>query len=103
MESHSHEAQRVESSAESRHSIEVSQTQQDFTLTPPPTLVHGTRGQEPRSHSKNFKELRQLGAVDFYDTIDPVEAATWLRRTERVFGRMKYTLEEQFDFAVSLL
>ena len=58
MESQSHDAQRIEGSAESRHSLEVSQAPHGLTLTPPPTSVHGTQGQEPRSRSKNFKELR---------------------------------------------
>ena len=44
-----------------------------------------------------------MGAVEFCGTTDPAEAETWLKRTERVFGMMRCTMDEQFDFAVSLL
>ena len=44
-----------------------------------------------------------MGAIDFYGTTDPTEVETWLKRTERVLGMMRCTLEDQFDFAVSLL
>ena len=101
MESQIQDAQRIEGSAKSRHPVEVSHALQGHPH--PPESVHGTQGQEQRSRSKSFKELRQLGAVDFYGTIDPAEAETWLKRTERVFSMMRCTMEEQFDFAVSLL
>ena len=83
MVSQSHNAQRVEGSAESRQSLDVSQASHEFT--PPPTPTTGTPGYEPRSRSKDYKELRQLGALDFHGTTDPAEAETWLKRTERIF------------------
>ena len=101
MDSQEQNAQRIEGSAESRHSIGASYVLHEHT--PPPESVHRTQGQEQKSRSKNFKELHQLGAVDFHGTTDPAEAETWLKRTERVFSMMRCTLEEQFDFAVSLL
>ena len=61
------------------------------------------QGEEYRSRSEKFTELRRLGAVDFYDTTDPAEAGTWLKRTARVLGRMNCTFGEQFDLVESLL
>ncbi|WOH04359.1 hypothetical protein DCAR_0623768 [Daucus carota subsp. sativus] len=52
---------------------------------------------------RNYKELRKLGATDFYGTIDPTEAESWLKRTKRVFNMMHCGDEEKFDYAVSLL
>ena len=73
MDSQTHDAQRVEGSAESRHSLEVSQVPPGLSHTPTAS-THGTQRQEPRSRSKEIKELRQLGAVDFKGTTDPAEA-----------------------------
>ena len=101
MASESHNAQRVEGSAESRQSLDVSQASHDYT--PPPTPVSGTPGYEQRSHSKDYKELRQLGALDFHGTTDPAKAETWLKRTEKIFRQMRCSREDQLDFAVSLL
>ena len=101
MDSQEQNAQRIEESAESRRSIGASHALHE--QTPIPESVHRTPGQEQRSRSKNFKELRQLGAVDFYGTTDPAEAETWIKRTEWVFRMMRSTPDEQFDFAVSLL
>ena len=99
MESQSQDAQRTEGSAESRFSMEVSQTPHE----PTPTPVFGTPGYESRSRSKDIKELRQLGAVDFHGTTDPAEAETWLKRTERIFWLMRCTVEDRLDMAASLL
>lgn len=52
---------------------------------------------------RNYKELRKLGATDFYGTIDPAEAETWLKRTNRVLNMMQCGPVEKFDYAVSLL
>ncbi|WOG89301.1 hypothetical protein DCAR_0208538 [Daucus carota subsp. sativus] len=52
---------------------------------------------------RNYKELRKLGATDFYGTVDPTEAESWLKRTKRVFNMMHCGDEEKFDYAVSLL
>ncbi|WOH07597.1 hypothetical protein DCAR_0727029 [Daucus carota subsp. sativus] len=52
---------------------------------------------------RNYKELRKLGATDFYGTVDPTEAESWLKRTKRVFNMMHCEDEEKFDYAVSLL
>ena len=101
MASQSNNAQRVEGSAVSRQSIEVSQAPRGYT--PMPTPMTGTPGYEPRSRSKDFKELRQLGAKDFEGTTDPAEAETWLKRTKRVFTQMRCSREDQLDFIVSLL
>ena len=101
MDSHEQYAQRTEESTPPRHSTEAS-------YVPPERTPHSERLRETlerdlRSRSKNFKELRQLGVVDFHGTIDPAEAETWLKRTERVFGMMRCTVDKQYDFAVSLL
>ena len=52
---------------------------------------------------RNYKELRKLGATDFYGTVDPTEAESWLKRIKRVFNMMHCGDEEKFDYAVSLL
>lgn len=52
---------------------------------------------------RNYKELRKLGATDFYGTVDPAEAETWKKRTERVFTMMRCSPEVKFDYVVSLL
>ena len=101
MESHDQFAQRIEDSAEPRHSTEASHVPQE--QTPHSERLQETPSRDLRSCSKNFKELRQLGAVDFYGTTDPAEAETWLKRIERVFSMMRCMAEEQYDFAVSLL
>ena len=101
VESHTQDAQRIEDTAESRPLVESSNVPREPSF--PTELTHRTQEQALRSRSKKFKELRQLGAVDFYGTTDPAEAETLLKRTERVFRMMRYTREEQFDFAVSLL
>ena len=104
MESHDQFAQRIENSAKPRHSTEASHVPQE--QTPHSERLQETPSRDLRSRSKNFKELRQLGAVDFYGTTDPAEAETWLKRIERVFSMMsmmRCTVEEQYDFVVSLL
>ena len=101
LESHTQDAQTIDDTAESRPFVESSNKTRGPSFHTEPT--HGTQEQALRSRSKKFKELRQLGAVDFYGTTDPAEAETWLKRTERVFRMMRCTREEQFDFAISLL
>ena len=101
MDSHGQFAQRIEDSAEPRPSTEASHVPNE--PTPHYEWLQETLERDLRSRSKNFKELRQLGAVDFYGTTDPAEAETWLNRTERVFTMMRCTTEEQYDFVVSLL
>ena len=100
---HDHNAQRSEGSAGQQHSIEASYV--------PPVHVHAQhRDMEQEVHGpimapmkRNYKELRKLGAVDFSGTTDPAEAEKWLKRTERVLNMMRCTLEQKFDYAVSLL
>ena len=102
MDSQTHDAQRVEGSAESRHSIEVSQSLS--RLAPTHTAsTHRTQRQESRSRSKEIKELRQLGAEDFKGTTDPAEAEAWLKRIERLFTLLGSTEEQQFYLVISLL
>ena len=101
MDSSEQHAQSIEDSAEPRHSTEAS-------YIPPEHTPHSERLREKperdlRSRSKNSKEHRQLEAVDFFGTTDPAEAETWLKRTERVFGMMRCTMDKKYDFAVSLL
>ena len=103
MDSPSHDAQRIEGTTESRHSQEVSKTPQRLTRTPSTTSLHGTQRQEPRSRSMDIKELRQLGAKEFFGTTDPAEAEAWLKSTERIFTLMGSTEEDQFFFIVSLV
>src|SRR3989442_2956544 len=52
---------------------------------------------------KNLKEIRKLGATDFFGTTDPAEAEGWLRRIERIFFMMDSTPEDKFEYAISLL
>ena len=52
---------------------------------------------------RNYKELRKLGESDFYGTVDPAKAESWLKRIKRVFNMMHCGDEEKFDYAVSLL
>ena len=101
MASQSHNAHRVEGSAGSRQSMDVSQASHDFT--PSPTPMTGTLEYGLRSRSKDFNKLQQLGAKDFNGTTDPTEAETWLKRTERIFTLLRCSREDQFDFIVSLL
>ena len=101
MSSQSNNAQRDEGSAGSRPSVELSQAQNEYTSTHTPIV--GNPGHAPRSRSKDFKELRQLGAVDFHGTTDPAEAEAWLKMTERTFTMMRCPREDWFDLAVSLL
>ena len=100
MASQSNNAQRDEGTAESRPLVEVSQARNAYTPTPPMT---GTPSFELRSRSKDYKELRQLGAKDFEGTTDPAKAEIWLKRTERVFTQMRCSREDQLNFIVSLL
>ena len=101
MESQDWNAQRTERPADYRYPVEPSYALQGYTLSS--KSVHGLTGLDRRSRSEKFRELRQLGAVEFCGTIDPAEAETWLKRTERIFTLMRCTREDQFDFAVSLL
>ena len=103
MDSPSHNAQRIEGTADSEYSLEVSQAPPRHSRTHSATPTHRTQRQEPRSRSKAIKELRQLGAVDFFGTTDPAEKETWLKRTVRVFTLMGSTEEDQFFYIVSLL
>ena len=74
MESHTQDAQRIEETTESRPLVESSSIPRE---QPPLTeSARGTQEQTQRSRSKNFKELHQLRAVDFYGTTDPAEAET---------------------------
>ena len=101
MASQYNNALRDEGSARSRPSVEMSQAQYEYT--PSHTPINGNPGYAPRSRSKDFKELRQLGAVDFHGTTDPAKAETWLKQTERIFTLLRCSREDQFDFIVSLL
>ncbi|XP_074322831.1 uncharacterized protein LOC141659805 [Apium graveolens] len=66
--------------------------------------VEGPRIVPGDEHIKrDYKELRKLGAIDFYGTVDLAEAEKWLKRTERIFIMMRCAPEEKFDYAVSLL
>ena len=73
-------AQRIEESPESGRSVRASYAHSEQSLPPEPE--HRPQGGELRSRSREYKELRQLGAVDFNGTIDPAEVETWLKRTE---------------------
>ena len=44
-----------------------------------------------------------MGAKDFEGTTDPAEAEKWLKRTERIFTLMGCSMEDRFEFIVSLL
>ena len=41
---------------------------------------------------RRYDRLRKQGAVDFNGSTDPIEAETWLKRTQRVLNLMKCTL-----------
>ena len=86
MESQDRNAQRTEGPADHRYPVEPSNTPQGYILSS--KSVHGLTGLDRRSRSEKVKEFCQLGAVDFYGTIDPAEAETWLKRTERIFTLM---------------
>ena len=100
---HEHDAPRREGSAGLHHSIEASYNLRENAQNPHRDAEYEVQGPDPTTRSRNFKELRKLGAVDFSGTTDPAEAETWLKRTERVFNMMRCTVEERFDYAVSLL
>ena len=93
--------QRTEESADSECSIGVSYARSEQTPNQESINRAPVRGQ--RLRSRDFRELRQLGAVDFSGTTDPAEAEAWLKRTERIFTLMGSTEEEQFMLIVSLL
>ena len=101
MDSQEQYGQRIEDTVEARRSAGASYAHSDQSLAPEPERRH--LGGERRSRSKDIKELRQLGAVDFHGTIDPAEAKTWLKRTKRVFVLMGCTREDRFELVVSLL
>ena len=77
MDSHEQFAQRIEDSAEPKHSTEASHI--PLERTPHSERLQETPERDLRSCSKNYKELRQLRAVDFYGTTDPAEAETLLK------------------------
>ena len=82
MDSHDQYAQRIEESAESGRSVGASHAQSEQSVPPEPE--HRPQGGERRSRSKDIKELRQLGAIDFTGTIDTAEAETRLKKTENM-------------------
>ena len=94
MDSQSHDAQQIEGTADSEYSLEVSQAPPRPLRTHSAISTHGTQRHEQRSRSKDIKELRQLGAKEFFGTTDPAEAETWLKSTERVFTLMGSTKED---------
>ena len=89
---HSHGSQRREDSAE--HALSVEGSFEPHASDP---------GHPPTERKRNFKELRKLGAVDFYGTTDPAEAELWLERMDHVFEMMDSTPEERYDYSISLL
>ena len=101
MDSQEQFSQRIEDTAESGRSEGASHALSDQSLPPEPE--RRPQGGEQMSRSKDYKELRQLGAIDFNGTTDPAEAETWLKRIERIFTLMGCTLVDQFKFVVSLL
>ena len=103
MDSHDQYAQRVEETAESGRSVGASYARTRSERTQLPEHVDRLQVEEHSSRSEKLAELRRLGAVDFYGTIDPAEAGTWLRRTVRVLGIMNCTFGEQIDLVESLL
>ena len=101
MDSSEQHAQRTEDSAQPRPSTEASHAPRDH-------IPHSERlpeilERDLKSRSKEYKELRQLGAPDFHGTTDPAEAEAWLKRIEWIFTSMKCSMEAQYDFAISLL
>ena len=111
MDIHEHVSPRREGSAALHHSFTVQgshiphipATSSGDNQHTPRLVEQEVQGPVIRQRGRNFKELRKMGAVDFYGTIDPAEAEIWLKRTERVFNQMGCILEERFDYAVSLL
>ena len=101
MDSRDRYAQRVEESADSERSIGASHDHHE--RTPNLESINRPQGRGQRFRSKDFRELRQLGAKEFSGTTDPAEAETWLKGTERIFTLLGSTEEEQFVFIVLLL
>ena len=101
MSSRDRYAQRTEESANSERSTGDAYARHERIQHP--EHVDRLQVEEHSPHSKKLSELRRLGAVDFYGTIDPAEAGTWLKRTARVLGRMNCTFNEQLDLVESLL
>ena len=101
MDSSEQYAQRTEDSAQPRPSTEASHAPHEHT--PHSERLRETLERDLRSRSKEYKELRQLGAIDFHGTTDPAEAEAWLKRTERIFTLMRCSMDPQYDFAISLL
>ena len=102
MDSQDRYAQRIEDTAESGRSVGASYARTRSERTQPPEPAPRPQG-ALRSRSKDYKELRQLGAKDFEGTTDPAEAEKWLKRTERIFTLMGCSMEDRFEFIVSLL
>ena len=94
-------AQRTEDLAEPRPSTEASNVPPE--RTPQSERLRVTPERDLRSRSKDYKELHQLGAIDFHGTTDPAEAEAWQKRTERIFTLMKCSMDAQYNFAISLL
>ena len=103
MDSHDQYAQRIEETAESGRSVGASYARTRSEQTQPPEYEPRPQGGVFRSHSKDYKELCQLGAKDFEGTTDPSEAENWLKSTERIFTLMGCSWEDRFEFIVSLL
>ena len=101
MDSSDQNAQRTEGSAGSGHSTGASHVPR--APIPPPEPENVNQGRERRSRSKDYKELRQLGAKDFEGTTDPAVAEAWIKSTERIFTLMGCSQADQFDFIISLL
>ncbi|XP_047943038.1 uncharacterized protein LOC125189854 [Salvia hispanica] len=105
---HEHVSPRREGSAALHHSLTVQGSHIPAASSGdnqqiPRVVEQEVQGPMMRQRGRNFKELRKMGAVDFYGTTDPAEAEIWLKRVERVFNQMDCILEERFDYAVSLL
>ena len=92
MDSQAQFAQTIEESAESGRSRGASHALNEQTRTLESMIR--TQGQERKSRSKDVKELRLLGTIDFSGTTDPAEAEAWLKRTERIFTLMASTEED---------
>ena len=92
MESQDRNAQRTEGPADYRHPVESSYILRENTISS--KSVHELPGLDKRSRSEKIRELRQLGAVEFYGTIDPAEAETWLRERKYGFERPNRTSRE---------
>ena len=50
-----------------------------------------------------YTKIKKYSTIDFCGTTYPIIIETWLKRTQRALNSMKCTLEEKFDYAVSLL